>query len=151
MISGQAVALTSGGPSAASSSQAQHVDLLKMSTSSNEKARNVQNQAANQSTGAISGGGSHPTPQTSQQNQMIAKIYGRSNKFVINHHGGGNGGFNDQYKKPKIHHMKEIVRQKSSQQKQETKPARPAAQQTPGTPAQQAQAAAEPQAPATTT
>lgn len=82
---------------------------------------------------------------------MIAKIYGRSNKFVINHHGGGNGGFNDQYKKPKIHHMKEIVRQKSSQQKQEVKPARVATQQAPGTPGQQAQPAAEPQAPAATT
>lgn len=93
MISGQA-AFPAGG-SAGSASQPQHVDILKVSSSSNEKARNVQNQATNQSTGAISGGGSHQTPQTSQQNQMIAKIYGRSNKIVINHHSGGSGNYND--------------------------------------------------------
>lgn len=64
MISGQAVAaLATGGASAGSASQPQHVDILKMSTSSNEKARAGQNQAANQSTGAISGGGgTHATP-----------------------------------------------------------------------------------------
>lgn len=48
---------------------------------------------------------------------MIAKIYGRSNKIVISHHSGGSGNYNDQYKKPKIHHMKEIMRQKSNQQR----------------------------------
>jgi hypothetical protein len=41
---------------------------------------------------------------------MIAKIYGRSNKFVINHHTGANANSNDQYKKPKMSHMKEIVK-----------------------------------------
>jgi len=40
---------------------------------------------------------------------MIAKIYGKSNKFV--HHGAN---LNDQYKKPKVHHMKEILRQKTN-------------------------------------
>lgn len=44
---------------------------------------------------------------------MIAKIYGKSNKLT--HHGGA---MNDNYKKPKVHHMKEILRQKTNQQKQ---------------------------------
>lgn len=64
---------------------------------------------------------------------MIAKIYGRSNKFVINHHSGGSGSFADQYKKPKVHHMKEIMRQKSTQQKQEVKPVRATAPSSQGT------------------
>ena len=46
---------------------------------------------------------------------MIAKIYGRSNKLVM---GGNNGGaisnLNDQYKKPKIQHMKDLIRQGKS-------------------------------------
>lgn len=46
---------------------------------------------------------------------MIAKIYGKSTKFV--HH---NNNLNDQYKKPKLHHMKEIIRQKTSTQKRVT-------------------------------
>jgi hypothetical protein len=70
---------------------------------------------------------------------MIAKIYGRSNKFVINHPSGGSGSFNDQYKKPKIHHMKEIMRQKTTQSKPEVKPARVAAPPTQGPPAQSTQ------------
>jgi hypothetical protein len=44
-------------------------------------------------------------PAVTQSNQMIAKIYGKSNKFVVNHHHGsssGNHHLNDQYKKPKI-------------------------------------------------
>jgi len=35
---------------------------------------------------------------------MIAKIYGKSTKFVQNNK------VSDQYKKPKVHHMKEILR-----------------------------------------
>lgn len=44
-------------------------------------------------------------PGVTQSNQMIAKIYGKSNKFVVNHHhgtGSGSSHLNDQYKKPKI-------------------------------------------------
>ena len=42
---------------------------------------------------------------------MIAKIYGKSNKFVINpNSSGGNSYLNDQYKKPKIQHMKDLIR-----------------------------------------
>ena len=45
---------------------------------------------------------------------MIAKIYGKSTKFVVS--GTSNGNYiNDQYKKPKIQHMKDIIRQKTVQ------------------------------------
>ena len=42
---------------------------------------------------------------------MIAKIYGKSNKSV---HGTS---YNDNFKKPKVHHMKEILKSKQSQSK----------------------------------
>ena len=56
------------------------------------------------------------------QNQMIAKIYGKSNKFVINPNNstGGNSYLNDQYKKPKIQHMKDLIRQNKSQKQSES-------------------------------
>ena len=55
------------------------------------------------------------------QNQMIAKIYGKSNKFVINPNStGGNSYLNDQYKKPKIQHMKDLIRQNKSQKQSES-------------------------------
>ena len=42
---------------------------------------------------------------------MIAKIYGKSTKFVQNNKP------NEHFKKPKVHHMKEILRKQASQQK----------------------------------
>ena len=45
---------------------------------------------------------------------MLAKIYGKSTKFVVNSSNNG-GNTNDQYKKPKIQHMKDIIRQKTAQ------------------------------------
>ena len=46
---------------------------------------------------------------------MIAKIYGRSNKFVMGGNNGcANSNLNDQYKKPKIQHMKDLIRQGKS-------------------------------------
>ena len=51
-------------------------------------------------------------PSVTQSNQMIAKIYGKSTKFVINNQ--SNTYINDQYKKPKIQHMKDIIRQKTA-------------------------------------
>jgi hypothetical protein len=45
--------------------------------------------------------GENKNPAVTQSNQMIAKIYGKSTKFVVNN--SGNGSYiNDQYKKPKI-------------------------------------------------
>jgi hypothetical protein len=52
-------------------------------------------------------------PAVTQSNQMIAKIYGKSTKFVIS--STANSTYiNDQYKKPKIQHMKDIIRQKTA-------------------------------------
>ena len=45
---------------------------------------------------------------------MIAKIYGKSTKFVVNNT-WNESYINDQYKRPKIQHMKDIIRQKTVQ------------------------------------
>ena len=62
----------------------------------------------------MSGSDPNKNPAVTQSNQMLAKIYGKSTKFVVNS-STNSGHVNDQYKKPKIQHMKEIIRQKTAQ------------------------------------